>query len=377
MAKAIAQCTCRTCGKTFEVTAFKQNSREARRFEEWAESSITECRECEDKRIAEARAQENAEALESARQNGWPELTGSAKQVAWATAIRKKEIESLRARSWHEKHAPLAAEAIDYIIREKTTAAWWIDNQGMPLLRLIADLVKNPEQMAADQTEAQLASEAAAETEAIAEPQERRHDGIVDIRAADDRVSAAYRKDDSFRELVKALGYRWNAAESVWFLTIGSKTGTAADRAAELGSRLLNAGFAVRIQDAETLRRAVAGEYEPTTSRWVARIAGTNDFIITWGREDSYYDQAKRLPGARYDRPGIRVPGREYEAVLDFADTCGFRLTQGANALVDELNAATRVVAPAPVKEPTYDEHPVADILNSSREVLEDLKEDI
>ena len=62
MAKAVAKCTCATCGQefTYEKTCF--NRRDADSFEEWAAANITECSECREKRLREEQNAENAKA---------------------------------------------------------------------------------------------------------------------------------------------------------------------------------------------------------------------------------------------------------------------------------------------------------------------------
>ena len=82
MARAIAICTCETCGTKFEVVRRDcYNRKAADDFERWAVEHICECSECEKKRIAAERAAQ-------AKEMGWPELQGSPKQIAWAMGLR-------------------------------------------------------------------------------------------------------------------------------------------------------------------------------------------------------------------------------------------------------------------------------------------------
>lgn len=69
------------------------------------------------------------------------------------------------------------------------------------------------------------------------------------------------------------------------------------------------------------------------------------------------------------------VPSREYEAVLDFAYAYGFRLTPGAQKLAEEMKNSSLKVNPSPARNAEYEEHPVSDILNSSTEIIDDLKD--
>ena len=81
------------------------------------------------------------------------------------------------------------------------------------------------------------------------------------------------------------------------------------------------------------------------------------------------------MPGAKYDKPGVTVPSREYEAVLDFSQTYDCRFMPDAQQLIDKMRASSAVVVPAAAKAPEYDEHPVADIMDSSRDIINDLKD--
>lgn len=378
MARGTANCKCLSCGKDFTVSAIKQNRKDADNFVVWAETNITECKECEAKRIAAERAAENAKNAAVASEKGWPELTGSEKQAAWANTIREQEINGLMKYRVKSEKYENSIEAFDDCLDEllqETKASWWINNRGMVALQfkeLLREFMAKPEQY----REAKATEPEALNDEAtVAEPTEKAHEGIVEIRAAETLVSAQYRKDEAFRAVVKALGYSWNADGARWELKIGVKTGTAAERAAELGNKLLNAGFAIRIQNPETLRNAVEGNYEPMTQRWISRLSGKEIFSISWGRDD-LYSAAKKLPGARYVSPCIQVPAKEFRAVLDFAETYGFRFTPAARRLLDELDSKTRVVTPAPAKEPEYAEKPLETILESSRDVLDDLRDD-
>ena len=92
MAKAMAICRCKSCGNEFNYVAFKYNSRAARDFEKWASENIDECPDCREKRIAAEREEQTRISAEAAQSKGWPELTGTEKQVAWATRIREEGI---------------------------------------------------------------------------------------------------------------------------------------------------------------------------------------------------------------------------------------------------------------------------------------------
>lgn len=375
MAKAEAKCTCKYCGKEFEYVAYKVNSRAACDFEKWAAENIDECPECRDRRHAEERAEASRVAAEAAKAKAWPELTGTEKQVAWANRIREISLGAIVEKAERMKKYPeayeLAGKAIKVML-DHTSASWWIDNRSnleRSFERIAAAIEENPQKYA----QAEEPSEPDEAT--IAKPEDQTHSGVVDIKASDVCVSAVYPKDDDFRKTVKALGYRWNGGKSAWQLRVSFSTGSASERAAELGNKLLNAGFAVRIQDPDTLKNAIEGNYEPMTYRWISKNSLTGNFTISWGREDDLYAQAKRLPGARYVSPNIQVPAKEWISVADFAETYDFKFSPGAQELISRMQGSTTIVRPAAGKDASYDERPLQDVLSSSREILDDLKD--
>lgn len=51
MVRAVATCTCKTCGNQFEKITFKQNRRLADSWVEWAEETLDECPQCYGKKV--------------------------------------------------------------------------------------------------------------------------------------------------------------------------------------------------------------------------------------------------------------------------------------------------------------------------------------
>lgn len=133
MAKATATCTCKTCGKSFEVSAVKQNRREADRWAEWAGKTYDECSECYKERLARERAEENKRAAEVSAERKWPVLQGSEKQVAWANTIRMVYISRLEETLAGCEEGGERAKGLitmrDFILETYTDARFWIDNR--------------------------------------------------------------------------------------------------------------------------------------------------------------------------------------------------------------------------------------------------------
>lgn len=75
------------------------------------------CPDCQKAARDLANAAKNAEAAEQANAAGLPELTGSEKQIAWATTIRQEKLGQIE-------------QINDYglsLLTGQTAASWWID----------------------------------------------------------------------------------------------------------------------------------------------------------------------------------------------------------------------------------------------------------
>ena len=180
----------------------------------------------------------------------------------------------------------------------------------------------------------------------------------AELRLSGSTISVRFpEKRDDFRHLVKHLGYHWEWPW--WVRQIPERAGNVQDRAAELGYRLLLAGFCVEFPDETLAQQAASGDYTAEQTRWVSRrIVGEYKdwFMIEWGRNEDFYARARRLRGSRYSPPGIVIPATYYEEVLDFAEAHDFRLSPGAQALAAEARARFEqavIVAPAPRKNTT------------------------
>lgn len=396
MAKATATCTCRVCGATFDVSAVKRNRRDADSWESWAVQHYDECPECREARIQAQRAEENKKAAEAAHEMGYPELIGTLKQVAWATTIRDKVITSLREfyfdpqRGGSLPEAGRIFEGIKKILFGHTLAGWWIekmrdasdskseiaiiqdiyryDQEAMDALR--SEIATNTAQPAEDSQKAAQPTPKPVPERPEAIPEAMEHDGSVDLKIDGNTVIAIYEKNIDFMAIVKSMGFKWK--DHCWALSSGEQTGTTENIVAELGNRLLNAGFAVRFDTQENMDAAVNGTYTPICRRWIT--SHPNGFLIKWDRlADDHYLAAKSLPGARYESPGMVVPERSWDSVIDYANKYGYRIAAKAQEKIDRLSGASHLVVPAPIKNPEY---PEVDVLSSSREIIPDLKDD-
>lgn len=381
MAVGRANCTCKTCGATFEMRGNRRNRKEAESWVRWAEGYYDECSACYTARVEEEKMAKLAEAKEAAAESGLPELIGTPKQIEWAITLRFKCLDFLAKCQVDPRFNTEVVNTIISMVSGKQKASWWIDNhQSFEEECGLRQYVRNNAEKIKAAMEAPSEDAAAKESAmVIVEPSEKAHGGVVEIAAAENRVSARYEKDDDFRELVKNLGYRWSLEGREWYKDINYKTGTAAERAAELGNKLLNAGFSVSIADEDVRNAAIEGKYEPQTYRWIASVVSgkyAGMLKISWDRADDFERKAIAIPGARHDKYDVVVPIDRWQEVEDFASMHDFKFSPGAKKAIEQKKASTITVAPAAPKEATYVEHDPADIMQSSNDVLGDLVDD-
>jgi len=326
------------------------------------------CPDCYKAELERRREEENRKAAEAAREQGLPELTGTAKQIAWAETIRQKMLGQLtkllpKIRDEYKEIAVLAVERIT----AQTSSSWWIDRRMNDAKDLFVAQIKAIEK---ENEAKQQQPTADAAVEATVRPENPVTETVAEIRALEDAIEVEFpeRRDD-FRELVKKLKMEWSG--KFWRRKLNSRNGTPADRAAEAGHRLLAAGFPVRIFDAAIREKAICGEYEPECTRWVlARTSGdyTGWFAIIWERPDDFYKAAKAIPGSRYSKPSVVVPPEQFEEVLDFAKMYGFRLSAKAQEVIE---TARRAKEEALIVKPTPPEEKVAVIADGKPQILD------
>lgn len=85
---------------------------------------------------------DNRGAAERAKQAGWPALTGSAKQIAWAQSIRSRAVDGLgdEVRMAYAWTGDMVALAATLLLQDRASASWWIDHRNQ---RCWLDLVEN------------------------------------------------------------------------------------------------------------------------------------------------------------------------------------------------------------------------------------------
>lgn len=348
------------------------------------------CENCYEKFLQEQRDRANAEAAEKAKEMELPELQGTEKQIAWANTIRQrfielfdkideKYLEMARIRyNENEELKKIKLEDIeiikDYMLANIKAASWYIDRRD----RIFSAIIEcSKEALKTDEQKVEEKRAIDIKLESTVYPENKITDGIVEIKVFEEKIEVIFEKNDKFREIVKNLRYSWNGR---WERKINELTGSAEDRAAELGNKLLNAGFPICILNEKIREKAVKGEYEQECDRWIM-LRNEGDYAgrlaITWYDKSNIYDKARKLPSSKWDKPSVIVKIEYYKEVEEFAELYSFKFTSKARKAIDEYIKKLQnveIVNPIVVdKEQPKDG--LQEILNSGCDILDDLKD--
>lgn len=406
------------CGHTAEIQLFGKESERQRKIKYLGESGM--CPSCYKKQQEEAKKAAEAQAAAEASEMGLPELTGSEKQVVWATKIRNglmesiskmqdaafKIVENAKETGKHQDDLPRVEKAIEFlnacekVAGTETSAAAFIDWRfDLDVRRLLAvrevedEAIKSGKDMqqyggffvavlkilypATGETEQSVEAGRTVEIakEVTLAPEKKTTDALAEVTYTDDRVDVSSPKDYTVMQAVKAAGFRWTGSD--WEMQITVTTGSAVDRAAEIANKLLAAGVQVRVP-VEIQKNAVDGNYTPRCTRWFYAING--DVFAKWDKNEDWYSRVINISGAKYisDMHKIRIPASSADEIDDFADLNGFQISDGAKKIIDGYRETVKIVSPqekAEEKKPDEKEK-LKDVLDSSRDVIEDLKDD-
>jgi hypothetical protein len=352
------------------------------------------CADCYEIHLQKEREKANKEAAEKAIEMELPALQGTEKQVAWANTLRqnmindfekrldKAEEKMTRYKCEDESSVKAFRDNVDklrntlaFVLETKCSASWYIDSRNEDIEDVLRtagkemdelEESKRPEVREAKQEQADI------RRDSTVYPENSITNAVVEIKVTTDKITAVFEKNERFREIVKSLGYKWECA---WERNINELTGSAEDRAAELGNKLLNAGFPILILDNNIRQNAIDGNYEKECNRWIRTTKDGRLAIRWWEDNDRLYRTARSLPGSKWEDKYVVVSVAHYKEVEDFAQLQGFKFTKKAQELIEtEKNKTRTIVTPSKVEiQDSVDG--LKEILNSSEEILDDLKD--
>ena len=190
--------------------------------------------------------------------------------------------------------------------------------------------------------------------------------------------------NEDFRDAMHRQNLSWQRSERRWRRKLQPWHGRLRDRLVELCCEIIAAGFVCEIPHADLAEAVHEEDYEEEHTRWVLRrTAGDYEdwFVIVWDRDvEDLYEEARDLPGSRYDKPDVVVPADAYDAVRDFAEKYDFRLSESAKALAEateEQEAADLISDPeAPEKQAAPSNEVPEKAADVNPEIDPDLRDD-
>lgn len=411
-----------SCGHTGIIQLFGKETDRQRKISWYEKHGL--CPECYRKQQEEEKKAAAEKTAAEAASLGLPELVGSPKQIAWADKIRVGIVntiadcnQKLLAAADEAKEAGKGPEvqpdidaalrlvdALSHVISAEKSASKIIDwdqkcTDVFKLVKIhkisVAKDIKSGTKVPEDfdqeyggffveamrilYSPAPEATTENKEDSVILAPKEKKSSTLVTVKYTENQVTVESPKDPAVIQTVKAAGFRWNVKS--WRLNINATSGKASDRAAEIANKLLNAGLQVQVPE-EIREAAVSGAYTPRCYRWVfTRNNDDPDHVyVIWGRDADMYQKACSIAGAKWihDLQCIRIPASSADEIEDFAAINGFQISPGAAKILDGYRKSVQIVAPEEKQEekPQDESEKLKDILNSSREVIEDLKDD-
>lgn len=283
-----------------------------------------------------------------------PVLTGSDKQVAWASEIRTSRLNVAKSDSLLFGILSTTREQSGEFmkcLRSIRRAHWWIETRTLGRGQFLLAALDEGLKARYVTPPMNNATAHAVLDEALLAPS-RVHGPIAEVSLAAGKVRVVLIEfDENTNTLLKRCGYRWD--DPAW--TRQATDDVAGHRAVEIAVRLLAHGCPVRIFDAALRQRAVENDYEPESPRRVEVPTSqkySTKFHLVWaldGTPAQCRKAAQQLRGAKVFDDGAYVSASHFEEILDFAGENGFTLTPEAQALIDaekgKLAGAVRIAA--------------------------------
>lgn len=334
------------------------------------------CSDC----AAKALAEEDRKKAEAKRKNGLPELYGTEKQILWAESIRletmeyvAKEIKKLEKliqdaiESGQEidpriKEGPKAmGEILDGFIGH-SSASWIIDHRNDltgDLSGALRDYFHNPKPKTR-----------------IFEPENTDNNNIVEVITDTSWVSFDYPKEQKFIDIMKAHKAQWLSGS--WTIRWNPFWDSPADCAAWMTNFLVSEGYTVKVSDPEVVNLIETNSFSPFYERLITAPAALKNKFNVIGAEGEAKDVILRMSGAmELERKNlISIPVFCAVDLDEFADIYGFHFSDKAAKRMERFTEGQRKKLNPTLKEQEESSGSVKDILNSSMEVIDDLRDE-
>lgn len=296
-----------------------------------------------------------------------PELIGTEKQIKWVESLRQKFIDGINT---FKKDLPIGkrpfkkcsanelrekVESAYHTLINQTSSSWWIDRRFEDPETYFIGMVKSAmthKEKDLYNLRKEIGEEA--KIESTLRPEDPITETVAEVSIIEDFLYVRFAENRrDFRKVIKKdCLFRWNKQKEIWTRKIDSFSGPIIDRCIEVCSTLLSENFIIRNFDQDIRDRIISGDFIPECRKWIkVRTEGEykNWFAITWHRSvGDYYDEARHIPGSKYNDYAVLVPLEQWAEILDFSEINGFRLSDMAKGLVNiakNISVSSRIVS--------------------------------
>lgn len=358
------------------------------------------CPDCMRSEAIRFRSQKNAAAANAAQKQELPVLTGSARQISWATAIRADLLKHLEQYILKPEHLSLILERYEretgfcadvspdritcffrelvyYLQNIKTTAVYWINHRYLSAFQILyealPDFVRWKKEERTDYLQEHFVSQ-----DSLLAPPNPQHPGFVTIKKNNCQIRVYYEQNTCFQSLMKSQHFHWNG--SVWVRNVTEHTGSIADCTAQLGNLLLCSGFRISIDDPYCRQKAVSADFTTEQKRWIQRSINGRQFFVPLPADIATRTRhyLMRIPTASYRYNGILIDAAHYAELEEFAMLFDFSFDMQAKELLTKYKSLLEHAAEvSPVMPQTPDSRDnLRRMLESSDSILTDLCDD-
>lgn len=156
---------------------------------------------------------------------------------------------------------------------------------------------------------------------------------VVRIWGRDSHVYAVTSKNDIFNVEIRKCGFLWNKDCGAWERAV-SPHSPLADCVAELGAKLIDAGFIVQFPSEIIQTKALTADYEVECLCWIDEI--DQRFAVRWYSPADYYDRVLQISTARkIETNVIGIDPEHVDSLIDFAEMHRCKFTPAGLVLRD------------------------------------------
>lgn len=346
------------------------------------------CPECYAKVRAEKRrieAEERANELEKFKLDQdlqLAELQGTEKQVKWAITIREQVIAFYKKQLSLGRLSDLASlgvmDKFKYFLETETSAALYINNLRFVDTGDMYKILKNLQVKTVEEEE--LEEEIKDESTIVPENFNNKTAYVVEQVGVDRIKVSAGEKNEEIRLYLRSKGFRWE--DNAWYKTIETKyyKDNIIDRIAQVANKLLSLGWAVSVIDDIAREKAINGNFSKEYTKFVIKYKENVVKFVWKNQSDKIYKASIKLPKARWTSDegyGTIVNIAYYKEIIDFSELYNFKITDEVMKMIETYKEKTsEVTVVKKVGTEKTGEEKLQEILSTSNEILEDLKDE-